>query len=365
MKKIYAIVPIVKKMVPVLFLSVLLLPWPARSEIKAGSFEMTPFAGYNFFENRQNLENSPLFGGRLGYNFLNNFGTEATWEMSPSRVDNKSANFTKEGQFTSPIDKVRVSFYHLDLVYHFMPEGAFNPFVVAGYGAAHYHPEEINNKNLSVVDFGVGAKYWLSKHIALRLDLRDNLVCDELISNIGATFGVVFALGGKKTPAPTPVEKIELLPEPKPKVIAPVVVLVAEPKAVEKVIVLASEPEEKVVVLALEDIHFDFDQSALKTEARTILKRNLLLLKENPKARIRIAGYTSASGTEEYNQQLSERRARAVENYLIQEGVATPDRLSMIGYGESNPDRYETAPQDLYSTAAKANMRVLFEIVVK
>jgi outer membrane protein OmpA-like peptidoglycan-associated protein len=78
-----------------------------------------------------------------------------------------------------------------------------------------------------------------------------------------------------------------------------------------------------------------------------------------------VAGYTSAAGTEEYNQDLSERRATAVRNYLISEGIIAPDRLSIIGYGEEDPSRYEAAPKQLYSKAAKANMRVLFEIILK
>jgi outer membrane protein OmpA-like peptidoglycan-associated protein len=135
----------------------------------------------------------------------------------------------------------------------------------------------------------------------------------------------------------------------------------------EPAIVLPSEPkaEEKVIVVALEDIHFDFDKSTLTKEAQTILKKNLKILQENPKAKVRIAGYTSASGTEEYNQKLSERRANAVKDYLVAEGIVTPDRLSEIGYGKTKPVMYEAAPKDLYSTAAKANMRVLFEIMVK
>jgi len=142
-----------------------------------------------------------------------------------------------------------------------------------------------------------------------------------------------------------------------------VVILASEPRVEEKVVAAAAEPA--IIVLAFEDIHFDFDKSTLKPEARTILKRNIQLLKDNPNAKVRIAGYTSASGTEEYNQKLSERRAKSVEEYLINEGIITPDRLTMIGYGESDPAMYEAAPKELYSKAAKANMRVLFQIVVQ
>jgi outer membrane protein OmpA-like peptidoglycan-associated protein len=139
--------------------------------------------------------------------------------------------------------------------------------------------------------------------------------------------------------------------------------MASEPKVEEKVLVAAAEP--KVIILAFEDVHFDFNQSTLKPEAQTLLKRNIRLLKENPKTQIRIAGYTSASGTEAYNQKLSERRANAVREYLVNEGVIASNRLSTIGYGEKNPAVYEAAPEELYSPAAKANMRVLFEIVVQ
>ncbi len=142
-----------------------------------------------------------------------------------------------------------------------------------------------------------------------------------------------------------------------------VVILATEPMVEEKVVAAVSE--EKVIVLAFEDIHFDFDKSTLKPEAQTILKRNIQLLKDNPKAKVRIAGYTSASGTEAYNQKLSERRAKAVQEYLINEGGIAPERLSTIGYGETNPAMYEAAPKELYSKAAKANMRALFEITVQ
>jgi outer membrane protein OmpA-like peptidoglycan-associated protein len=154
-------------------------------------------------------------------------------------------------------------------------------------------------------------------------------------------------------------------PPPKPRVEEKVIILASEPKAQEKVTILASEPKEKVIILAFEDVHFDFDKATLTEEAQVILKRNIQILKANPKAKVRIAGYTSASGSESYNQRLSERRANAVNEYLTKEGVIAPDRLSTIGYGETRPAMYEAAPEELYSEAAKANMRVLFEIIVE
>jgi OOP family OmpA-OmpF porin len=360
---------------------VFLLPLSARSEIKAGSVEVGPFVGYNFFQNNQNLENRPVFGLRLGYNFTRHFGIEGAGEYIRTGVSDKARTGLTEGQFGSPTDKVDLTFYHLDAVYHFIPDGKFNPFVVVGFGGAHYRPK-MSTKDMAAINVGVGAKYSLTDNIALRFDIKDYMVTEmmqETYHNIGVTLGITFAFGGKAKPAPAPVAKYEARPEPQseakpeptpppppppePKVVEKVIILASEPKVEEKIMVAAAEP--KVIVLAFEDVHFDFDKSTLKPEAKTILKRNVQILKDNPKAKVRIAGYTSASGTEAYNQKLSERRAKAVEEYLITEGVITRDRLSTIGYGETNPAVYEAAPKELYSPAAKANMRVLFEIVVQ
>jgi outer membrane protein OmpA-like peptidoglycan-associated protein len=146
-----------------------------------------------------------------------------------------------------------------------------------------------------------------------------------------------------------------------------IVIVESESMVEEKVAAAVSETkaEERIIILAFEDVHFDFDKSTLKPEAQATLKRSIQMMRDNPKANLRVAGYTSASGTHAYNQKLSERRANAVQSYLVDEGGITPDRLSTIGYGETNPAMYEAAPKEIYSKAAKANMRVLFEVIVK
>jgi outer membrane protein OmpA-like peptidoglycan-associated protein len=137
----------------------------------------------------------------------------------------------------------------------------------------------------------------------------------------------------------------------------------------EKVIIPAPEPTvaPKVVekVILLEDIHFDLDKSTLTKEAQMILKRNIQVLKENPNMRIIIQGHTSAIATEEYNQKLSERRAKSVENFLVKEGGLAPDRLSEIGYGETRLETPEPNPEITESAAAQTNRRVIFKIIVK
>jgi OOP family OmpA-OmpF porin len=130
----------------------------------------------------------------------------------------------------------------------------------------------------------------------------------------------------------------------------------------------ATIPAPKILVpvlISLEDSHFSHDSSALSEDGKTILNYNAKILKDNPKMKIRVAGYASASGTQEYNQTLSEKRATVVKDYLVKEGGIDKARLTKIGYGETRPAEYEPVPSDIYSEAAKANQRVLFEVIVK
>ena len=152
--------------------------------------------------------------------------------------------------------------------------------------------------------------------------------------------------------------KIVAAPEPAPVMVAPPPVTAPEMAPV-------PAPKAEVKFILLEDTHFEFDKSTLTKEGEEILKRNIQVMKENPETNVRIAGYTSASGTEDYNQKLSERRAKTVQDYLIKEGGIAPERMTTIGYGKDRPATYEPIPSDINSKAAKSNMRVLFEIIVK
>ena len=124
-----------------------------------------------------------------------------------------------------------------------------------------------------------------------------------------------------------------------------------------------SEPKVVGVLATLEASHFNFDSVEISENGKTILNHNVTALKDNPSMQIRIAGYTSASGTEEYNQKLSERRAEAVKEYLVKTGGIDGNRLTTIGYGKTHPAKYEAVPSDKYSEAALSNMRAVLEVV--
>lgn len=313
---------------------------PAHAEIKERQVEISPFVGFHVFESDQNLEDGLTYGIRLGYSFTRHWAVEGAVSMVNSSVDDSSIIGASPGQFRSPTDDVDLTLYQLDALYHFLPDNKFSPYIVGGYGATDYSPS-ISDDRMSTFNLGVGAKYWVSENLALRFDLRDHFVSevfDDGYHNISATLGVTFAFGGQKE------SKSYRADEPKP---------------------VQAVPKAEVIVLEFEDIHFDFDKSTITPEAQRILQRSITLLKDNPEAKVRIAGYTSAAGTAEHNQKLSERRATAIKNYLVTDGGISEQRLSVIGYGATRPVSYEATPTTVNSVAAKENMRALFEIVVE
>lgn len=84
------------------------------------------------------------------------------------------------------------------------------------------------------------------------------------------------------------------------------------------------------------DVMFDFNSAALKPGALSEIYRVSAILTKYPDTTIRVEGHTDSSGSEAYNQRLSERRALSVKNALIQNSVET-ERIQSIGYGESMP----------------------------
>ncbi|MGF1605940.1 MAG: peptidoglycan-associated lipoprotein Pal [Rhodothalassiaceae bacterium] len=80
-------------------------------------------------------------------------------------------------------------------------------------------------------------------------------------------------------------------------------------------------------------VYFDFDKSEIRSDARPTLQRMAEWLNHHDDVRFTIEGHADRRGTREYNLALGERRATAVRNYLIAQGI-TPSRIDVISYGK-------------------------------
>ncbi len=91
-----------------------------------------------------------------------------------------------------------------------------------------------------------------------------------------------------------------------------------------------------VVAAPLKDIFFAFDDATLRGDQRANLEKDFAYLKAHPEVRVRVEGNCDERGTEEYNLALGERRADAVKQALVAEGIA-PERLTAESFGKEKP----------------------------
>jgi outer membrane protein OmpA-like peptidoglycan-associated protein len=99
--------------------------------------------------------------------------------------------------------------------------------------------------------------------------------------------------------------------------------------------------EEPLMVRAR--MHFDFNKANIKKEYIPLLKEVAKVLKENPNINLRIEGYTDDIGTKAYNQKLALKRAMAVKNFLVKEGIQS-ERIQLVGFGKEKYIAENTTP---------------------
>jgi len=409
-------------------LFLLALGTPVFAGNQGGTFTLDPFTGFYTFDSAQQLDARSYYGLRAGYNFTKHLGFEAMFGYVPTET-NSLANADRDvSVYRYGLDALYHFNPDSNLVL-FVEAGlgatqTDNPSGMSdhsrgmfdyGVGLKYFIADTValrgDVKQAMFSDGGdyrtnteytVGLTFLLGaekKAVARTASIVPEVICTSPDSgvtgvavkrNITATFNEEMAgstitpstftvkhgttpVAGKVTVAGTmatfnPESDLEKGATYTATIATGVKDLAGNALADSYIWSFTTVPVPKIVpavLITLEDSHFDFDSAALTENGKTILNYNAKLLKEHPKMKIRIAGYASASGTKEYNQKLSERRATSVKNYLVQEGGIAQDRLSIIGYGDTRPAEYEPVPSDIYSEAAKANMRVLFEVIVK
>jgi OmpA-OmpF porin, OOP family len=91
------------------------------------------------------------------------------------------------------------------------------------------------------------------------------------------------------------------------------------------------------LTIDLRGVNFDFDRDTLRPDAVASLNETVSILRNYPELRVEVAGHTDLCGSETYNQGLSERRARAVYNFLTENGISSDRLVGPVGYGETRP----------------------------
>lgn len=113
----------------------------------------------------------------------------------------------------------------------------------------------------------------------------------------------------------------------------------------------------------LQNIYYDFDKATLRPESKNTLDSLMILLEEHPTIKIELGSHTDYMGTNEYNIDLSQRRAQSVVNYLIEHEVPQ-ERLAAKGYGEEVPIAPNENPDGTDNSEGRQfNRRTEFKII--
>ena len=105
--------------------------------------------------------------------------------------------------------------------------------------------------------------------------------------------------------------------------------------------------EKAAIEAGLQDVFFGYDQWTLSDAGMEALNRDVVYLKEHPRAALRIGGHCDERGTSDYNLVLGDKRAKAALSYLVESGVKSK-QVSVVSYGKERPfcfDHDETCYQ--------------------
>ncbi len=320
----------------------------AAAESEQWKYSISPLLGGYMFEGNQDLEDAMTFGVGLGYGLTKNWGTELFFNY----IDSESEVGSK--------DAVEGYLYHVDALYHFMPETKLVPYLAAGLGGITLDPDDGGNSNDLLLNYGGGLKYYLQDNLALRGDVRHIVTVDDSENNLIYSVGLTFLFGGsasvpvqaqavatfvdsdkdgvedKKdrcpdTPAglavdgkgcPPDTDK-DGVPDYRDKC----------PHSSKGVMV----DDDGCVLKYTLHIEFDFDKADIRPIYHDQLLEAAEFIKHYKAPQILVAGHTDEIGSAEYNQKLSERRAASVSKYLHENFGISKDRLAERGYGKTKP----------------------------
>lgn len=289
-------------------------------------------------------------------------------------------NWWVEPQFLTGVMETGESgftdFYHqelgADISYRLFGDAEFTPFVLAGAGASRNDvANDSSSEFAAYANLGLGFLTSPLTESGMRLRADARYLYDTYsdgYSDLHFGVGVTVPIGATRRQI---VEKVTVIERP----------IVVES---ERVVELADSDKDGVVdgvdqcpntleglevdavgcvktdqtqSIVLRGVTFEFNSNRLTANARDILNRASDALKGQTDLKVELAGHTDSVGADAYNLKLSQDRADAVREYLIEMGV-NPGQMTAVGYGESQPIRSNDTEE-----GRERNRRVEFNVI--
>lgn len=330
---------------------------------EAGEFYVAPGVQWMNFDETTGYDTDSSYFLGFGYNLTDRFSLElSTFDLDAALPNGSELD----------LDHWKVDgLYDLD-----WDMGSFTPFVLAGIGNTKFGGE-----NETTLDYGAGLRLKLSDRVEWRTAVRSFHYTgrDREDSDLGIDSSIVIYLGKRDTPRSS-----SRASRPAAAPAAPATAAREEPAAPAARIADADRdgvadardncpntprnyavdangcpiPVEEVARVELM-VNFDFDRSEVQSEYFDEIKEVTDFMQQHPDVIIELEGHTDSRGTEVYNQGLSERRAAAVRQVMLDRFNIAGSRVSSRGFGESQP----VASND--SDAGRADNRRVMTVIIK
>ena len=281
----------------------------------------------------------------IGYR-MDSFSIELNYEKAP---DAKDSDLRSDVDFRT---------YRVDAIYHFQSDTKWEPYLSLGIGTFDYHYDDVDDDDSEHLSFGFGVIRPIKGNLHWRADAR--IFRDDQDKKLNPAFSVgLHHIFGDRPAAPVqPVAALDV-PDPGPCPDTPAGVDVdAEgcpldddgdgvpnykdqcPNTTNR----KAEIDELGCYVMLESsvsitllVEFDFDDARPQPGYEPEVQKVAEFMEKYPQTRASIEGHTDSRGSDEYNQNLSERRAKSITQILINEFGIAEDRVTPVGFGESQP----------------------------
>lgn len=306
--------------------ALLAAPLANTGHAEAGDWYINPMIGYQWFDSDRELDDESLLGIGVEYHYSDQWAVELKYLRSSPDGDSAAGD--------ADLDQLIV-----DYMYLLNKRGNFQPYLAAGIGHAELDYDAGDDSDTELLA-GVGMRYWLSERWSTKADLRavhglDNGDNDQLFT---LSISYAFGSGQQSEPQPTPAP----VAAPAPKDSDGDGVMDADdqcPGTPQGAEVDSKGCAKKLTRTESISLHINFpsDSAEVNPSYYGEIQKIADFMKKYATVHSSIEGHTDDTGKAAYNKSLSERRANAVRQVLIDRFGIDAARLDAVGYGEEKP----------------------------
>lgn len=297
-----------------------------------GTFYVTPFVGFEHYSSERSIGRTTQYGIGGEYQFTDHLSAELDYMQSDD------AETRRNGY---DVDISRISLNGIYTIGRFGFNNMYEPYLKAGVGHVDYDYKRSSDDTDTDLAAGGGLRVHFNENLSARLEAKALHETQSSQTHGLYTLGVSWAFGGKPAAAPAPAPAVAA-PPPAPldsdgdgvtddKDKCPNTPAGREVDENGCEYVLRKSEEIRL------DINFEVDKADIAESYVGEVQKAAKFLKRYSQVKAEIAGHTDSTGSDAHNLKLSQRRADAVRDMLVQRFNVAPSRLTAVGYGESKP----------------------------